>query len=270
MRFRVVTINTGKEDRPYWCRLELLAEGLRRLQPDIVLLQETVNTPDNRVNTTRSLARALGLTAVEAPARCKLRRIEGEIVEGSSGLGLLSRLPVSAHERLALPSDPRDGERIALLARLATPGGDVLVINTHLTYLRHALAIRQRQIETIFAHPWLGERWAAAVLGGDLNTDLPDLPALLARVPARWSLRDAYVAGGGAEPRVTMPAYWAANEDRCLDYLISIVPAGEAHPRWSEAAIVLTQPDADGIFPSDHRGVAATIEIETPIPVAVQ
>jgi endonuclease/exonuclease/phosphatase family metal-dependent hydrolase len=239
--------------------LTLLAEGLRRLEPDIVLVQETVNTPDGRINTTRTLARALGLSAVEAPARCKPRRIDGEIIEGAAGLGLLSRLPVVAHERLPLPSDPRDGERVALLARLESAAGDLLIVNTHLTYLREALETRRRQIETIFAHPWLREPWAAAVFGGDLNTDLPELPALLAGVLAGWSVRDAYLAGGGREPRVTMPAYWGSSEDRCLDYLFSIAGDGQAHPRWSEAAIVLNQPDAAGVFPSDHRGVMATL-----------
>ena len=57
-----------------------------------------------------------------------------------------------------------------------------------------------------------------------------------------------------------MPVYWGSSEDRCLDYLFSIVDSGQAHPRWSEAAIVLAESDAEGVFPSDHRGVMATLE----------
>lgn len=259
MRLRLVTINTAKQDRPYRRRMGLLATGLQDLSPDLVLLQETLNTPDPRYNTTRSLARALGLSAIEAPSRHKPRRVNGEIISAPAGLGLLSRLPVIAYESLQLPTDPDDGERIALLARIVTPMGEVLVINTHLTYLRNGAGVRRRQIEAIFAHPWLNLPWAAAVLGGDLNTNLPDLPALLAWVPDRWTLRDAYAAAAGPEPRVTMPAYWASSRDRCLDYLISVARAGEPHPVWRDSAIVLNEPDPDGLFPSDHRGVVATL-----------
>ncbi len=259
MHLRLVTINTAKEDRPYRRRLNLLAAGLQELSPDLVLLQETLNTPDPCYNTTLALADAVGLDAIQAPARRKPRRVNGEIIPAPAGLGLLSRLPVIAHQQLTLPTDPSDGERIALLVRIATPAGELLVINTHLTFLRDADGVRRRQIEAIFAHPWLDLPWAAAVLGGDLNTDLPDLPGLLDWVPARWSLWDVYATAGGAEPRVTMPAYWASPDDRCLDYLISIARPGEPHPRWIDPAIVLTEPDADGTYPSDHRGVMATL-----------
>lgn len=266
MRLRLVTINTAKEDRPYRQRLALLADGLAALDPDIVLLQETFNGPDRRFNTTRDLAAALRLTAVEAPARCKPRRIEGEVIDASAGLGLLSRFPVTAHDRMPLPIDPRDGERIALLARIDTPRGELLIVNTHLTFLRDAAALRQRQLAAIFDHPWLSQtgQAVATVLGGDLNTDLPELPALLAAAPPGWSLRDTYRAGAGADPRVTMPAYWAWSEDRCLDYLFSVTRVGLPPPRWTAAAIVLAEPDAAGIFPSDHRGVTVTLELADP------
>lgn len=266
MKIRLVTINTWKEESPYRRRLELLAAGLAALEPDIVLLQETFNSPDHRFNSTRELAGALGLIAVEAPARCKPRRIEGEVIEASAGLGLLSRFPVTANDRMPLPTDPRDGERMALLTRIETPRGELLIVNTHLTHLRDGAALRRRQLAAIFGHPWLARagQAVATVLGGDLNTDLPELSALLAAVPPDWSLHDTYRAGAGAEPRVTMPAYWAWSEDRCLDYLISVTRAGEPHPRWTDAAIVLTEPDAAGIFPSDHRGVLVTLELGDP------
>ncbi|MDQ3696122.1 MAG: hypothetical protein M3464_21270 [Chloroflexota bacterium] len=206
-RLRLVTINTAKEERPYQDRIALLAAGLARLEPDLVLLQESVNTPDGRFNTTLALADALGMTAIVAPARRKLRRIEDEVVEAWSGLGLLSRLPIAGHERLGLPTDPRDGERIALFARIDTGRGELLIINTHLTHLRDAAALRRRQIAAIAAHPWLARPWRATILGGDLNTPLPELPSLLAALAEHCAWVDTYTAGGGTEPRVTMPSY---------------------------------------------------------------
>jgi endonuclease/exonuclease/phosphatase family metal-dependent hydrolase len=261
MRLRLVTINTAKEDRPYRRRIDLLARGLQALSPDLVLLQETLNTPDPCYDTTLSLADALGLDAIQGPARRKPRRVCGEVIVAPAGLGLLTRLPVVAHETLTLPTDPSDGERIALFARVAIPAGELLVINTHLTFLRNGAGVRRRQIEAIFNHPWLELPWTAAVLGGDLNTNLPELPDLFAWVPEQWSLQDVYAAAGGPEPRVTMPAYWASSYDRCLDYLISIARRGEPHPRWCDPAVVLTEPDEDGVYPSDHRGVMATLEL---------
>ncbi|MDQ3411951.1 MAG: endonuclease/exonuclease/phosphatase family protein [Chloroflexota bacterium] len=260
-RVRLVTINTAKEEPPYHGRIALLAAGLARLEPDLVLLQETVNTPDGRFNTTLALGDALGMTALAVPARRKLRRIEDEVVDAWSGLGLLSRLPIAGHERLALPTDPRDGERIALLARIDAGRGELLIVNTHLTHLRDAADLRRRQIAAIAAHPWLSRPWQAAILGGDLNTPLPELPSLLAALGEHHSWVDTYIAGGGMEPRVTMPSYWASAENRCLDYLISLAWRAHEDPRFTDSAVVLAEPDAAGTFPSDHRGVMTTLHL---------
>lgn len=260
-RLRLVTINTAKEDQPYRHRVELLAAGLATLEPDVVLLQETFNTPDGRFNTTRALAEALGLTAIAAPARQKRRRIEGEVVEAAAGLGLLSRLPIVASEAIPLPTDPRDGERNALLARIDSGAGEVLIVNTHLTYLRDAVEVRCRQVATIGDHPWLAQRWAAVIIGGDLNTPLSELPTVLAGLGDRWTWLDTYIAGNGRELRVTKPANWASADDRCLDYLIALTGRGPDDVRFSDSAVVLAEPDAAGIYPSDHRGVATTLHL---------
>lgn len=261
-QLRLVTINTAKEDQPYQYRVQLLAAGLALLDSDVVLLQETINTPDGRFNTTRVLAESLGMTPIEAPVRRKRRLIAGEVVEGAAGLGLLSRLPIVAHEALSLPTDPRDGERNALLARIDTGYGEMLLVNTHLTYLRDAAAMRWQQMATIGGHPWLARCWVAAIIGGDFNTPLPELTAVLAGLGDHWTWVDTYTTGGGREPRVTMPAYWASADDRCLDYLISISRQSMSGPRATDSAVVLTKPDAAGIYPSDHRGVMTTLHLD--------
>ena len=260
MRLRLVSINTAKEDAPYRHRLAMISACLRELVPDLLLLQEAVTIPDEAVDTAAQLAAALGLMMAKAPARRKRRRVDGVIAEGTSGLAILSRHPITASESLPLPTDPRDGERVALLARIATPAGEALIANVHLTYLHDAQALRTRQLEAIFAHPWFGAPPPLTIIGGDFNTDLPQLPALLTGAPSTVHLIDGFVAGGGDPARVTMPAYWGCAYDRALDYLFAVVTPDAPAPRWSEAAIVLAIPDAGGVFPSDHRGVMATVE----------
>src|SRR5688572_26954049 len=112
-RLRVVTINTGKGDGQYACRLALLADGLTRLDPDIVLLQESFIALDGSAHTARFLADRLGMQAAIAPARRKLREVEGRTVDSESGLAVLSRWMIRGSTTLALPSDPEDGDRIA-------------------------------------------------------------------------------------------------------------------------------------------------------------
>lgn len=60
------------------------------------------------------LANALSMWSAVLPLRRKRRRIDGVETDSSSGLAVLSRLPILAQRAVPLTSDPRDGERAAL------------------------------------------------------------------------------------------------------------------------------------------------------------
>jgi len=257
-RLRLVTINTAKGDGPYRRRLALLAAGLADLRPDVVLLQEALATPDGEVDTAAVLADRLGLVPTVAPARAKRRPVAGVARSSTSGLALLTRCPPARHERVPLPADPTDGERVAQLAELAVGPRRALLVNLHLAPGPGRSALRRAQLAAVVAHRWLTEAWDARLLGGDFNLPADEAPGLIARLVG-GDARDAYPAGGGRGPRATCPADRPPAAGRCIDLFVSLAPSPAAHPAFAESAVVLDRPDADGVFPSDHRGVATTL-----------
>lgn len=63
----------------------------------------------------------------------------------------------------------------------------------------------------------------------------------------------------GSGPRSTVPASTPPEAGRCLDYVVSVVPEALPHPGVHAAELVLATSDANGVFPSDHRGVCVTL-----------
>lgn len=98
---------------------------------------------------------------------------------------------------LPLPTDPRDGERLAQFCRLDCAGIPVLVINTHLTFLRNASPLRIQQLSTILSHLKPMPPNGPVFLCGDFNAG-PDSNEIgfLLNYPA-VSVQDTYRAGNG-------------------------------------------------------------------------
>lgn len=259
---RIATINTAKGDGPYWRRLDLLAIGLSRVNPDVVLLQESfASREDPAANTARHLGEALGLCVQYAPARIKLREFEGDRqVMSESGMAILSRQPLKDYCALPLPSDLADGPRVAQLATIAVNGVDVLLVNLHLTFLRGRDDLRRKQMASILNHHRPQES-ALTLLAGDFNTDITDLPRLFEDC-REWHVQDGYTLGGGDSLRTTCPTSRPPDQGRCLDFILSCKRSGSETARFSDSAVILDEPDGDGVYPSDHRGVLTTLTVE--------
>jgi endonuclease/exonuclease/phosphatase family metal-dependent hydrolase len=248
---RIVTINTWKCDGAYRARLRWLGEELKRLQPDVVALQESFRDVAGQHDTAAYLARVLHFRSNFTPARFKQRLCEGETLEGWSGMALLSRRPWRYVASVDLPSDPRDGERVAQIGHLDWQGG-VTLANLHLTHLRDAEDLRREQLETLLSHQALQDVHATRILCGDFNMTL-DGSLLGEREGA--SLRDTYDIAAGA-PLVVVPP---ADQPR-IDYILSLAEDDASQPVFSSPAVVLDRPDPEtGVYPSDHRGVACTL-----------
>lgn len=260
---RIVTINTGKGDGPYSQRLDLLATGLQQLRPDIVLLQEALATDNGKRHTLDTLAARLDMHASYAPARRKHRLVEGEHLLCSSGLGILTRQAVTATAVVSLPSDPADGERIAQLSSLEWNSRWFLIANIHLSHLSGQDDLRRRQLATLLSHPWFDQNWSARMVGGDLNTPVGKLPTLFDDL-SEWTWRDGYSAGGGASDRATVPVNAPSGEGKCIDFILSVSREPASHPRFQDARVVLDEPE-NGVYPSDHRGVMVSIDIDEEI-----
>ncbi len=260
-RLRIVTINTAKSDSPYPRRLELLAQGLRLLDPDVVLLQEAFVAQDGTANTAADLGCVLEMAVAYAPARAKTRPFEGRTVLSESGMAVLTRGPAAECLAVPLPSAPQDGERIAQVCRIEVEGRPVLIANVHLCYLPGQDQLRNAELGSLLAHPLLQQDAAARIIAGDFNTALSGLPSLLQGL-GRWEIQDCYQLGGGGMPRATCPTSLPAEQSRCIDFILSAVRAGEQHPAFEQSRVVLGLPGVDGVYPSDHRGVMTTLVLD--------
>lgn len=253
---KLITYNTWKCDGDYLLRLQLMQEQLAPLRPDILLLQEAYAEIDGGHSTAVSLARALDMQLDYLPARFNMRKAAGRRRGSWSGMALLSRLPVTSHDRLLLPTHPDDGERVAQLAVLTVGDHRLLVINAHLTYLPAADATRIAQLRTLLNHPWLGEPYAAVLLCGDLNASPESAAMTWLRTRSGWRVTDLYQHLHPGRPRASIladrQAYAGAALGPNVDYVLLLEDRWPAELQPLSAAYVLDRPARSGHYPSDH------------------
>lgn len=245
---RLLTLNTWKCDGAYALRLQAMVNQLRPLNADVIALQEVFSTPDGEMHTGRHLAQALNMALVDAPARGKRRCIGGQWRASHSGLAILTRWPVLRSQILPLPSDDADGERLALLCELDLNGHRFCVVNTHLTHLTNAQALRQTQWKTVLSLAVRGPRASRVAVCGDLNAPLS---ASELREPMAHGCWYGVANTTGLLDKVThRDAYGFATD---LDHVVARRDAGL---HWRKAAVVLDHTDpATGVVPSDHAAV---------------
>ena len=230
-------------------RLPLVLEQLVALQPDVIGLQEV----DLIIDQGMSLCRLANARLSEPPRyRCYHMGRPGRAAHVQA-LAVMSRLPVEAHEGLDLLSHEGVAQRLRL--RLADATLDFY--NTHLHFPPEATEDRLAQAQRLLA--WV-ETWDGAdatVIVGDFNA-YPDEPTI-ELMKARFT--SAHEAARGREPERTWPTpvnTFDPSPPGCLDYVF--VSGG----RVLEAALAFDTPhalDAD-LFPSDHLGVMARLEID--------
>lgn len=240
---RVVTLNTWKGDGAYAARLDAMARGLAELRPDLVALQECLTAPEQGLDTARVLAEALGARAIVHAGRRKLRKVEGYEAMSTSGLAVLTRLPVMDVAAFPLPADPADGERDALRVVAQSAAGSVQFLCLHLTHLVHRGDLRQAQLRAALAG--LNRMHATTVVAGDFNAGIAelDLP------PGLQDCRQAV----GAPPLSTL-----VDADKAVDHVLLARPC-----RWRVGKVerVLDQPGPGCVMASDHFGVM--VELRT-------
>lgn len=246
---RLVSLNTWKGEGDYPRRLVLMVQGLRALDADVIALQEDLCCEAAGLHTAGALARALGLHLNAVPARRKPRRIDGRDQDSSSGLAVLSRWPATQTRVLALPQDPRDGERVAQCVRLPCADGHWWLANLHLTHLSDRADLRQAQLATVLDALGDFARNEAVVLCGDFNASASDLAIAGALGP----LSDAFAGQAKTTHRDD------AGRAHDLDQIFLRAGDEAAQPGVRHATVVLDRPDETGVWPSDHFAVCADL-----------
>jgi endonuclease/exonuclease/phosphatase family metal-dependent hydrolase len=254
----VVSLNL-LNDLTFWdLRAPLIVAELRRLNPDVIALQE-VALP---LNNAQWLAEQLGGYTVHLQPKTGARR-EHE------ALALLSRLPVTAPDGLELIHQDRVAQRITVRVGDAP----LVIANTHLLAWLTDATPRREQVRRLLA--WL-PRDAPVIVCGDFNA----LPHFRAIKMMRARFVSAYFAAHGHEPAFTWPTPldrgkgWRHRARELLLRLGGI--ALRRTPRWCgtldyifvDRALTVracerafTQPARDNprLYPSDHLGLVARL-----------
>jgi endonuclease/exonuclease/phosphatase family metal-dependent hydrolase len=245
-RLHVATLNIlNLADR--WAeRLPLILADMAALQPDLLGLQECVYVMQQD-----------RLIGAAGEARYGVAR--GWAGRPEYGNSLLVREPLVAAEedRLDLGLN-RAAHRVVI----ALPGGmSVLVVVTHLHHLGPDEAARDEQARQMLAWLATAPPTDAQIVMGDFNAD-PAEPGV-ARMRAN-GFRSAYAEANGSDPAVTWPSGLQApamdtdGSPECLDYIWI-----RGAVRVASARLAFDRPAADdrSLYPSDHLGIAAHLEM---------
>ena len=237
--FTVATFNIWHDAGGNWpVRRRLLADALRDVDADIIALQEVLEDAGKGLpNQAETLARELDypephFVAVEEAGAAK-----------RYGNAVLTRLPVIEVARRKL--QPLSDFRTAIRVRVAAAGAPVDVVATHLAWQADAGAVRAKQVADLLA--WLPNGGVPLILMGDFNATLDDA-GLAALGPPRF----VSALPAGAASTTLNPAQ--GHGPRVIDHIFV-----EQSAFAVEEARVIGDVATDGVYPSDHFGVAARV-----------
>jgi endonuclease/exonuclease/phosphatase family metal-dependent hydrolase len=245
-RLRVATLNILNLADRWPERLPLILADMAALQPDVLALQEVVYVMQQD--------RLIG-----AAGEGRYEAIRGWAGRPEYGNSLLVRSPLEGREvdRLDLGLG-----RSALRMLVNLPGGSsILVVVTHLHHVGPDEAARDEQTAALVE--WLdGTRGSGATIAmGDFNAD-PGEPTY-SRMRAA-GFRSAFAEANGHEPAVTWPSGLQApamdtdGSPECLDY---IWLRGDVRVLAARLTFDRPDPEDSTLFPSDHVGITAELEI---------
>ena len=242
---KVMTWNVWGRFGPWERRQPAIASVIADVAPDVLALQE-VREPDLDVYADPSLHRA----------------------HTGMGNAIVSRWPITEHSTVILPGD---GIRNALVAHIDSPSGPLLVVATHLAHRFDQSEVRMAQVAAltaVIADERLDPETAfPPLLLGDLNA-----------VPTSEEIRALTGESPPPSPGLVFTDAWAAVGDgpghtwdtqvpyvadttwprRRLDYVLVGWPRPKPLGNPARCELVGAEP-IDGVWPSDHLGVVATL-----------
>lgn len=248
MPFRVTTLNLEQDHKRWPLRRPLIEAEIARLKPDILALNE-VSLPLQTARTLRAFATsATGVpySLVQQTRANGLSEVEGE--------ALITAFPIVETGNL----DFRTQDIVALVARLMVSGQPIDVYVTHLYRSVGEDSLRLFQVQRLLG--WIDSRADSAhtIICGDFNAtlDMPSAALMASRFRPTQTAPTAFTPLADDKGGVSHP-YWP-RMDRCIDYVwvserLSVLASGTCFDRPS--------PDDASLWPSDHAGVWADIEL---------
>jgi endonuclease/exonuclease/phosphatase family metal-dependent hydrolase len=259
-RLRVLTWNIWWRFGPWEARQAAIVTTLRRVDADVVALQEVWAEIDG-ANQAELLAGELGYEHAYAPG----------VDDGTLafGLAVLSRWPIVGSEARALPSLPGiDEMRVALKAEIDGPRGSFEVYTSHLNWRFDQSEVRQLQVRHLAEMVAESkDRTFPPVVCGDFNADpMADEIRMLtgrATVPVpKLVFLDAWdLAGEGPGHTWSNANPFAARDlepNRRIDYVLVGWPKARGAGHVVGACVEGIEP-VDGVHPSDHYAVLAEL-----------
>jgi endonuclease/exonuclease/phosphatase family metal-dependent hydrolase len=260
-RLRVLTWNLWWRFGPWEARQAAIVSTLRRIDADVIALQETWN--DETSSQVRVLADALGYHHAYGTGFAGF--------DETFGNAILSRWPLGSTETRRLASvEGLDELRVVLRAEVDGPRGAFDVYSTHTNWRLDQSHVRQLQVKTIceFVKERQDDLALPAIVCGDFNAD-PDSDEIhmltgKAAVPVpKLVFIDAWVAAGDGGPGYTWSnlnpfAAEGLEPDRRLDYVFVGYPRPGGAGQVVAAKVEGVEP-VGGINPSDHYAMLAEL-----------
>jgi endonuclease/exonuclease/phosphatase family metal-dependent hydrolase len=270
MRLRVVTLNVWNDEGDPR-RTEVINAELRRLDPDLVALQEVLNV--------EQLAQLVDGTGLHGLHQEQASRVSAEVAK-YGGNAIATRWPNRTAETLDLSELSATALPWRTLAvHVGLPNlGDVLFLTPTSSFWPDAEVEREREALALADLEARHRTTLPSIIAGDFNA-APDA-ASIRFLTGRQSLNgrsvqyhDAWtVAGAGAghtwtheNPNATQDIeklIRQPNHGRRIDYILVGTPHShpDAFARVRSASLAFDKP-TDGIWPSDHYGVVADLDI---------
>lgn len=247
-------------------RLDITIQELQRLQPDVIALQEASDSRKHG-NVPQRIAEALGYQMVFEPATQHisgigfLDRLITSTIGFKEGPAILSRYPIVASEVYDLPRCQRRMDpRILLRAEISAPDGPIQVFSAHTAKGDDCQLTRVGEL--FREHRGAGR----AILMGDLNTG--EESSVLTEWQKEPGLIDVFRT---ANPGVSGGTFWQnihvewPTADRRVDFIFLLTGSNGSSPVVHSSRLTFDQPgrlpNGDALWPSDHRGVYAEIEL---------
>jgi len=248
-RVTVATLNLFNRMGDWEKRAPLVIDQLQALSPDVIAFQEVDLALDQGMWISRQINLRL---KDQAHYRITHAASPGKLVS-YHGIGTLSRLECLEHEVLDLMTFERVAQRLAFRC------GDkpFVFVNTHLHHPPEAEDERMAQAEYLLA--WLDRdgRGLPLVIAGDFNSYVHEKTVVLMKT----RFRSVFEAVQGHEPEKTWPTPvndFDPSPHGTLDY---IYVSPEFIVRDARLCFDVAAADDPKLYPSDHLGLYATLEI---------